>query len=98
MFIGDALATPYLEPADKRHLGEHFRAQYVEVQPVGDPGDQRSPWWPGSGFVGGQTADIALLEFDTWGYFDTTRGSPVPFVRRIITVSSRGRSRRRSRG
>lgn len=69
----------YIAPGDKRHLSNAYCMQNVEFVYVGELGDMRTHWWPGSGGLGGDAGDAQPIG-SVWRHQpDLTRGSCTRF-------------------
>lgn len=67
-------------PNDMRGLANHYRQVNVELQPVGELPDYRSPWWPGTGnATAGDAGDVNPIASYWYEQPDTTRGSAYIF-------------------
>ena len=86
--LAAAEPSAWVQPDDRRAVGEHWQQFPAEVRQVGELGDQRTPWWPGSamGFVGDSTVDMGMQTATaTWGFYDLSRGCVSRFGVRGVT-------------
>lgn len=76
---GAGQAEISIEPNDMRALANAYRQTFVEFVHTGEMGDQRTPWWPGTGGGMGDSGDVTPIVTLYREQPDLTRGSMTRF-------------------